>query len=87
MSQRGTASRSRTQNCSPTVIFRHPKDSAALSVIHIAALPRLVGRGVISADGASTISILRGEGSTSVRVDDRASLAMRSADLLRSASF
>ena len=32
--------------------------------------------------------ILRGiEGSTSVRVDDRASLAMRSADLLRSASF
>ena len=44
MSQRGTASRSPTQNYSPTVIFRHPKDSATLSVIHIAALPRLVGR-------------------------------------------
>jgi len=56
MSQRGTASRSRTQNCSPTVIFRHPKDSAALSVIHIAALPRRVGRGVNSADGANNIN-------------------------------
>ena len=56
MSQRGTASRSPMQNYSPTVIFWHPKDSATLSVIHIAALPRLVGRGVISADGASTIN-------------------------------
>ena len=56
MSQRGTASRSRTQNYSLTVIFRHPKDSAALSVIHIAALPRRVGRGVNSADGANNIN-------------------------------
>ena len=45
MSQRDTASRSPTQSWSSTVIFRHPKDSAALSVNHIAALPSCVGCG------------------------------------------
>ena len=56
MSQHSTASHSHTQNCSPTVIFRHLKDSAALSVIHIAALPRCVSHSMNSADRANNIN-------------------------------